>query len=406
MKIICSQSDLNTNLSLVNRVVPSRPNLTVLSNVLIEADETTQKVSLTAFDRELGIRTNFSAEVIEGGRITLPARLFNDIVSRLPEMEITLSTAGDDNDSDMEEEILAILSAASGQFQLRGIAASQFPPLPQIESTDTIEIPAASFLAGLRSCLFAASSEPSKQILTGIHVKTPGDEDFASYDSLEFAATDSHRLAVAETSLATEDTEDPPIAKITNFFAVTIPAKALRELERMLASSQPEEIVNLVFDETQVAFELGIRGNGDANRRLTSLRLTGAYPQYEQLIPDRFSRSAIVERKRLLSSLELVAAIADRQNNIVKFSLNGKEGQLCLSVDAKDIGNAKQFIPADLTGEDTEIAFNIKYLMDGLKALPASDIKMQLNEWNQPVIFTPLGSLKMTYLVMPVQIKN
>ena len=107
----------------------------------------------------------------------------------------------------------------------------------------------------------------------------------------------------------------------------------------------------------------------------------------------------------LLSSLELVAVLAQK-NNIVKFTLDSANNELILSVEAQDIGSATQSLPAEIIGEDVDIAFNIKYLMDGLKALSATDIKMQLNEWNQPVIFTPLNGSLMTYLVMPVQIRS
>jgi DNA polymerase-3 subunit beta len=421
MKLICSQSELNAHLSLVSRIVPSRPEPLVLGNILLVAETETQKVSLTAFDGSLGIRTTFNAEVEEGGKITLPAKLFNDIVSRLPEMEISLEA----NESDEEEEsIVATLSSASGLFQLRGINSSQFPVLPVIQEGEEIQIPVSMLLVGLRGCLFAASTELSKQILTGVHLKT----QTINQDVVEFAATDSHRLAVVESMLEPLEEENlengegrtekgerrreneekishlPPATspasplEFPSGLSLTIPARALRELERAIASYPSTETIKLRFDDSQLIFEL-------ANQRLTSLRLTGAYPAYEQLIPRQFSRSMVVERKRLLISLELVSVLAQK-SNIVKFSLNSDRGELSLSVDAKDLGNARESISAEIIGENIDIAFNIKYLMDGLKALSATEIKMQLNEWNQPVIFTPLGGVKMTYLVMPVQIRN
>ena len=421
MKLICSQSDLSTHLSLASRAVPSRPERTILGNVLLVAEEETQTVSLTGFDGNLAIHTNFNAEVMEGGQITLPAKLFNDIVSRLPEMEITLAATESETET---ENILATLSSASGKFQLKGIDAAEFPELPEIETAETIDLPVSAFSAGLGGCLFAASTELSKQILTGVHLtalsETPsGDRENTAHESeeysrlesranlrvesLEFAATDSHRLAVVKTILddREEDNENSTPVKTTHEmadFALTIPARALRELERMLTGAKSEDRVQFRFDDTQIVFQV-------KNQRLTCLRLTGAYPAYQKLIPRQFARQMTVERKRLISSLELVAVLAQK-NNIVKFSLEDEAGQLFLSVDAKDVGSAKESLPAEITGGSLEIAFNIKYLMDGLKALPAEQIKMQLNDWNQPVIFTPLGGLQMTYLVMPVQIRN
>lgn len=388
MKIVCSQSDLKNNLSLVSRAVPSRPEPAVLGNVLIDANESTQKVSLTAFDGSLGIETSFNAEVSQGGSITLPAKLLNDIVTRLPEMEITLDVPQD------EANFIITISSASGEFQLTGIDAAEFPELPTVEAEQTLELPIAVLNEGLGGCLFAASTELSKQVLTGVHLKTQGVGGNNFGDILEFAATDSHRLAVVATNLAEASDETIELPKL----AVTIPAKALRELERIVSDAEVTDKVKVSFDEQVMIFQLG-------DRLLTSTKIPGDYPAYGQLIPQKFTREVILDRKRLLSSLDLVAVLAQK-NNLVKFSLNNENSELVVSADARDVGNARQSLPAQIMGEDIDIAFNIKYLMDGLKALPASEIKMQLNEWNQPVVFSPLGGLQMTYLVMPVQIRN
>ena len=388
MKIVCSQSDLKNNLASVSRVVPSRPEPAVLGNVAIDADETTQKVSLVGFDGSLGIKTSFHAEVVEAGSITLPAKLLNDIVTRLPEMEITLEVPND------EASFVATIGSTSGQFQLTGIEASEFPELPTVEAAQTLELPISVIDRGLGGCLFAASAELSKQVLTGVHLKTSGAGSNKGSDILEFAATDSHRLAVVATSLNEADSDAIELPKL----AVTIPAKALRELERIISDGAATDKVKVSFDERVIIFRLG-------DRLLTSTKIAGNYPAYEQLIPQQFAREIVLDRKRLLSCLELVAVLAQR-NNLVKFSANNDKSELVLSADAQDIGNAQQSLPAQIIGEDIEIAFNIKYLMDGLKALSAAEIKMQLNEWNQPVVFSPLDGLQMTYLVMPVQIKN
>ncbi len=414
MKIICSQSDLKYHLSLANRIIPSRAEPIILGNVLISAEATTQKVSITAYDGSLGIKSSFHAEVEVEGSITLPAKLLNEIVTRLPEVEITLEsrgsrvpgeTPGDEPFSEEEDrDFVTTISSASGDFQLTGIDAAEFPALPTVETGETLELPIFLFNRGLGGCLFAASTELSKQILTGVHLKTQ-DNGSTIKDIVEFAATDSHRLAVVEVSvIPEEDTKQEAETTETNLeielsdFAVTIPAKALRELEKIVSDAEDTDTVKVSFDDSQIIFKYG-------DRILTSLRILGDYPAYNRLIPQSFSRQMIVERKRLLSSLELVAVLAQK-NNIVKFSLDKDRGELIISADAKDIGSAKQSVPAEIMGENIDIAFNIKYLMDGLKALTATEIKMQLNEWNQPVIFRPLGSLKMTYLVMPVQIRN
>jgi DNA polymerase III subunit beta len=381
MKFTTSQSDLNTHLSFVSRAVSSRPTHPVLANVLFIADADTGEISLTAFDLSLGIRTSFRADVSEGGKITLPAKLLNDIVTKINDGEITIAVS---EASEEEEHLLVFLKTVSGQFQIRGMKADEFPELPTVTDGETVSLPIDALTEGLKGALFAASADETKQVLTGVHLTK-------TIDSLEFAATDGHRLAVVQTPLEEADS--------SKGFNVTIPARALRELERMIAARSNTESITLHVDESQVIFELD-------EQRLTSRKLDGAYPAYEQLIPKSFTRNLAIDRKQLIRCLELVAVLADGKNNLVKFSLDGENERLSLSVESPDLGSAKESLPAEINGESGDIAFNVKYLMDGLKALPSNDIQMQLNANTQPVIFTPLSGLKMTYLVMPVQIRQ
>ncbi len=384
MKLVCSQTDLKTNLSLVSRAVPSRPTHPVLGNVLFQANAETQQITLTAFDLSLGLQTSFPAQVNENHTFTLPAKLLNDIVTRLPEGEITLLGMEDEGDQSQDEFSVTLVSA-SGRFRLRGMSAEEYPSLPEISSDGALQVPVEALADGLGATLFAASTEEAKQVLTGVHVTR-------QQDSLEFAATDGHRLAVVNTS-------QEGIEGASDGLEVTIPARALRELERMIRIQKEDAVVTLRCDDVQVAFELG-------QQRLTTRKLDGNYPDYNQLIPKQFSKQVTLERKRLLNSLELVAVLADQKNNVVKFSVDSENQQLSLSVDAQEIGSGQESISAQVTGDSIDIAFNVRYLMDGLKVFKGNEIQMQLNEASQPVIFNPLEGLKMTYLVMPVQLRD
>src|ERR687885_1214896 len=194
MKLVCTQSDLNSNLSLVTRAVPSRPTHPVLGNVLVSGDTQTQQVRLTAFDLSLGIQTSFTAQVLQDGEVAIPAKLLNDIVSRLPEGEITLEDqAGESvNETDSDRRIVT-LTSVSGRYQVRGMSSEEFPELPQIAAAVAVHLPVEALVEGLRGSLFATSSDETKQVLTGVHLTM-------QQDSLEFAATDGHRLAVVETT--------------------------------------------------------------------------------------------------------------------------------------------------------------------------------------------------------------
>lgn len=378
MKLICAQSELNTHLSFVSRVVPPRPSHPVLANVLLKADEETQQVSLTGFDLSLGMLTSFPARVEAGGTLTLPAKLFSDIVSRLPDGDITLDAP--------EDDVTAVLECSSGRYQMRGMSAEEYPELPTVNEGDSAQLPVESLLEGLRGTLFAASADETKQVLTGVHVTVDP-------DGMEFAATDGHRLSVVQTA----NPDDAPASKAE--FDVTVPGKALRELERMLQISPSTNAIAVRFDQGQLIFEWD-------NQRLTSRLLEGQYPNYRQLIPRQFARQMTLDRRLFMSALERIAVLADQKNNIVKLSLSAPNQQLVVSVDAPDVGSGREAVPAQISGDDMEIAFNVKYLLEGLKVITAAEVQMQFNTPTSPSILTPVGGLKMTYLVMPVQIRS
>lgn len=375
IKFVCSQGDLNTHLSIVSRAVPSRPTKPVLANILVKVDDDTQCITLTSFDETLGIQTSFSAHVEAGGVLTVPAKLLGDIVAKLPPEDLDFSQSA--------TETVITLTCSAGEYQVRGMDATDYPNLPLVEDGQVASVSADSLLEGLRGSLFATSSDETKQVLTGVHV-------VAEPEALEFAATDGHRLAVVQSA------DDSGIDLAIN---VTVPGKALRELERLLQAYQGTEPIALRFDPTQVVFELG-------HQRITTRLLEGAYPNYRQLIPPKFERQLTVDRKQLMAALERIGVLADQRNNIVKLSISGTGQTLALSVEAQEVGSGREEMSAQVTGDDLDIAFNVRYLLEGLRALPSSEIQLQCSSATSPAILTPVSGLQMTYLVMPVQIRS
>jgi len=378
MKLTCDRTILNNNLSLAIHAVPSRPTHPVLANVRLTADEENQRIQITAFDLSLGIRTSFSASIEEGGEIAIPAKLLNDIVSRLPDGPISLENE--------PEATLTTLTCLTGNYELRGMSSEEFPELPAIEVGNSLTIGIETLKEGLGGTLFATSGDETKQVLTGVHLTV-------TESGLEFASTDGHRLAVVETL------EDDETATANPGIEVTVPANALRELERMVAKRSNDETVTLHFDDSQVVFEI-------EDQRLTSRKLDGSYPAYRQLIPRDFETRVSIDRRGLLSALERIAVIADRKNNVVKFSIDSKTQVLGLSVDAADVGSGKEALSAQITGKELVIAFNVRYVMESLRNLQSHEVQLQLNTSTSPVIITPLGGTKMTHLVMPVQLRD
>jgi DNA polymerase III subunit beta len=390
MKLICTQQELNSNLALVSRAVSQRPTHPVLANVMLEADKQNQQIRLVGFDLSLGIQTTFTAQVEENGTVTIPAKLLGDIVAKLAPGEVSL-------DDDAGEEKIA-LTSNSGKYQMRGMSAEEYPELPLAESGSAQQLPSAAAIEGLKGTLIACSQDESKQILTGVYLKVKS-------DGLEFAATDGHRLSIVEVPIdrspdtdGADDEDAETSAPSEVLFEVTVPARALKELEKMLAS-QGEEQFSLHLDSGQVIFEL------TENRKLTTRTLEGKYPDYRLLIPKQFQRQISLDRKNLSAALDRISVIADRAN-LVKFTIDSEQQKLSLSVEAQDLGSGEEVLDAQISGGDLEIAFNAKYLMDGIKTINTQEIAINLNGAIEPVILSPVGGNKVTYLIMPVQLRS
>jgi len=380
MKLVCSQAELNASLQLVSRAVASRPTHPVLANVLLTADAGTGRVSLTGFDLSLGIQTSLAASVQTSGAITLPARLFSEIVARMP-ADSPIGLQCEEGSEQVE------LTSASGSYQMRGMPADDFPDLPLVQTGVPIRLESEALIQGLRGTLFASSGDEAKQLLTGVHLQLDP-------EGLECAATDGHRLAVLRLPHAQSGQ-----AAGGEPFAVTVPARSLRELERLLSGRPSTEPLSLFCDRGQVVFLW-------ADQVLTSRSLDGAYPNYRQLIPESFGRAIQLERRALIAALERVAVLADQHNNVVKLSADPEEGQLQISADVQDVGSGSESLAATISGDAIQIAFNVRYLLDGLKAISGDQVVLRCNGPTTPAVLTPVDDGRFTYLVMPVQIRQ
>jgi DNA polymerase III subunit beta len=372
MFIVCNQSSLKECLGIVSRVVPSRPTHPILGNVLLVAKE--NKLTLTGFDLSIGIKSSIECKVSVEGEITLPAKLFTDIINRLPDGDIFISI----EDIELENPMVEIRSS-SGVFYLRGVLAEEYPELPTAQE-NSFDLPVTPLIEGLKGTLFASATDETKQILTGVHIT-------AKDNILEFASTDGHRLAVVKPSLEEET--------IIDDFELTIPNKALKEVLNIVAN---KETITLFSANNQLVFATD-------TTQLFCRSLDGGYPNYRQLLPNKFERNFNINRKTLIESLERISVFNDNKNTLVQFLLNDND-TINVSSDAKELGNARLIIPVELVVGQIRIGFNVKYLIEGLKAMNSQNIRFSMNESEQPVIITPVSGQQMTYLVMPVRIQD
>jgi len=242
--------------------------------------------------------------------------------------------------------------------------------------------------------MFSSSNDESKQLLTGVNFKFKD-------QSLESAATDGHRLAVVLTSEGENFSKLEMINNLNigdDYLSVTIPTRSLREIEKLVSTKLKEDTIKLFYDKGQVVFI-------SSNQIITTRTLEGNYPNYGQLIPDNFSKVFKFERNLIINSLERIAVLADQQSSVVKININD-DNFASISADAQDIGNAKELLPVSFNCDQIEIAFNVRYLLEGLRVISSENILLKCNLPTTPAVLVPDDDSSFTYLVMPVQIRS
>ena len=385
MEIVCNQNEFNYAIQLVSKAVASRPTHPILANLLLTADQGTNKISLTGFDLNLGIQTSFDATVNKSGAITVPSKLLSEIVNKLPS-ETPVSLDVDESSDNI------LIKSDRGSFNIKGIPSDDYPSLPFVESGTSLNIDPSSFLKALKLTIFASSSDDSKQLLTGVNFTF-------NLKYLESAATDGHRLAVVLIDNKENFDEKEDFASNEENLSVTIPTRSLREIEKLISLRSSENSIKLFYDKGQVVFI-------SSNQIITTRTLEGSYPNYSQLIPDNFTKLFTFNTKKIIESLERIAVLADQQSSVVKIKLNEKDLAL-VSADAQDIGNASELVPVSFDFDQFDIAFNVRYLLEGLKVISSENVIFKCNLPTTPAVLVPEDNINsFTYLVMPVQVRS
>jgi len=340
---------------------------------------------LTGFDLNLGIQTSFDATVKNSGAITIPSKLLSEIVNKLPSETPIVVEVEDSSDN-------ILIKSDRGSFNLKGIPSDDYPNLPFVESGTSLNIDPSSFLKALKLTTFASSNDESKQLLTGVNFTF-------KKNYLESASTDGHRLAVVLVGNKDHIEEKEISTQTEDDFSVTIPTKSLREIEKLVTLKNTENSIKLFYDKGQVVFI-------SSDQIITTRTLEGTYPNYSQLIPDTFSKLLTFNTKELTDSLERIAVLADQQSSVVKINLDENDLAI-ISADAQDIGSANESLPVSYNGEKFNIAFNVRYLLEGLKVISCENVILKCNLPTTPAVFIPEDNLNsFTYLVMPVQVRS
>jgi DNA polymerase-3 subunit beta len=371
MKVSCSQEDLSKGLAVVGRAVATRAVLPITNNVLIATEGS--QLKLAATNLEIAITCWIGATIEEEGTITIPARLVTDFVNSLPSGRIDM-----------------ILSPRSQSLELRcaryeahvsGLDPADFPPIPKIAEGVTIKVKPEELRMAINQVVFAAASEESRPVLTGVDAEFDGNQ-------LTLAAADGFRLAVRKLSLDT-----PVDEKIS----VIIPARSLAELNRLITDQQEPVELTINPKKSQTIFRL-------RNAEMVSQLIQGTFPNYEQLIPQAYSTRAVVKLSELLMATRSASIFARDGSGIVRLQIMPKDGKgkIAISARAEEVGDNLGEVDAVVEGEEAKIAFNSKYLMDVLGVLTEEEVALEATTSSSPGVIRPVGKDNYIHVVMPM----
>ena len=374
MEISVSKSELLRELTATQGVVERKTTIPILSNYLFEAAG--DKLSLTATDLDLSLRTSCAAKVKKEGACTIPARKLYDYVKLLPDAEITIRL--------LENHWVSIRCGRSNT-KMVGMAKSNFPGLPVFPSAGVIKIPAPVLRSMIAKTGFAIASEESRYTLNGaLMVLKP--------ESITMVATDGHRLAQVERS-------GEKFEGVSGEMKTLIPKKAMDELKSLLDSHGESDVETIDFakDESTLFFRVG-------SRLLTSRQLTGQFPNYEAVLPKDISKSILLQGDELGAAIARVAQFADERSRAVRLRL--EKGELKLSASSTETGESEDTIEVAYDGEAMAIGFNAQYLIDFIKATGSGEVKLELKDAQSAGQLRPAEGedYKYRYIVMPMRI--
>jgi DNA polymerase III subunit beta len=366
MKLTCGRDELAEKLQLAGRGVSTRTNVQILAGIMLRAAGS--QLHLSATDMEISLRVSLDAQVEDEGAVVVPGRLLVDIVRLLPAGDVTIAHRA--------EEGVAELTCGSASYKLHTYAAEDFPRLPEIDPETAFTVDKEAFVETIARVSRSSSRDESRPVLTGILVRFEGSK-------LVMAATDSYRLSVKETALDTGPGQE---------LEAIVPARALAELSRAGQAGEPGTI-SIGVQENQIVF-------GIDDIWLTARRIDGQFPNYKQLLPETFEAEISLPRDEFLEIVRRASLMAQRKSPL---RLRFESGELTVSAQTQDVGEARESLPISYSGDTIEIGFNAEFLRDGLESVGDDAVRFKLISPLRPGLI--LGeSDDFLYLIMPIRL--
>jgi DNA polymerase III subunit beta len=367
VKLTIPTAELLTQLQSAVRVASTRTAIQALSGVKIVADD--GRALLLATDTEVGLRLPLSAEVQAPGSVVLPARLLLEVVRSLPGDTATLELQA-------PEQTVELISL-SAKFHLRTLRSEDFPDLPSLADESRMTMPAQAFVDTAQQVSRSASRDETRPVLTGVLVSASGSE-------LRMVATDSYRLSVKRTLL------DEPLE---GTIEANVPARALGELTRIVQGTEVGSL-SVGLGQNQIVFELdGVM--------LSSRLIDGQFPNYRQLLPESVEHELPLSTAEITDVVRRVALLAQKN---APLRLSFEEGQLTVSAETPDVGEASEALPVPFSGERFEIGFNPDFLRDGLESVESEELLLKLISPLRPGLIESPQDGEFVYLIMPIRL--
>lgn len=375
MIISCLQENLKRGLMTTGHAVAGKSTLPVLKNILLATDN--GRLKLTATDLEIGITTWIAAQVEEEGAVTLPAKLLANVVSTLPNDRITLT---------LNEKTQSVcLTCGRFESTIKGIAADEFPPVPSgADGQDVLTLPPDVLRQVITQVAFAAATDESRPVLTGVLVRLQGDQ-------VIFAAADGFRLA--KKTLTTEQVREETKEAI-------VPARTLSELAQTLDDVDGDVTMSLTATGMQVLFTT-------ESVSLVSRLIDGKFPDFERIIPAEYQTRTVMERKDLEKAVRLASFFAAASRNTVKLKMSPCQpgdncGKLVISTNAPEVGDNCGELDGTVTGDGGQLALNVKFLSDALSAIKTAQVILESQSPQSPGVLKPVGDETYIQVIMPI----
>ncbi|MEJ2007428.1 MAG: DNA polymerase III subunit beta [Acidobacteriota bacterium] len=371
MELTVEKSLLLKELNLTQGVVERKTTIPILSNLLLEAGDSSLRISAT--DLELGITCGCPAKIKKEGSGTIPAKRLFEIVRSLPEKEIRLK---------LLENHWVQVTCERSSFKLVGMAKDNYPTLPTVPDP-LVSLPARVFSTMIRRTIFSIASEESRYTLNGaLLILKP--------DSAAMVATDGHRLALIESELE--------VPELKNELRILIPKKAMAELQRLLAEAEADSKIALAKDDSHLYFSMG-------HRVLISRMLTGQFPNYEAVLPRENNRIIEIDKDLMTAAIRRVALLADQRSRAIRVKL--AEGQMEIFSSSGEFGEAHDTLEVEFSGEPLQIGFNYEYLLDFLNVVDEEGkIRLELKDEQSAgqLRSSEEKAFRYRYVVMPMRV--